>query len=163
MAKKETEVAQGAGVMDSAESKELSVRTPADIMIGLDTDVSGMSLEERANLLERWTVAQANDQIDDSKLGKELTVTGMTVYQKEFIDQETGAIGLASYVAFEFADGTGIRTASSQAVPFALATARLIGYNPVNGKLPHPIKIMIVPQKATTGFIYRFVFKGLAK
>lgn len=137
--------------------------TTNDIVIGENTDVSQLSIEERVSLFQRLTEAQAGIKIDDSLLNKELTATAMTVYQRNYVDQETGEIGLASYVAFELKDGTTFKTASSTAVPFALQVAKFLGYDPVSGKLPHPIKFVIQPQKADMGFKYNFIFKGLAK
>lgn len=134
-----------------------------DMVIGVNTDVSQLSIEQRAELFQRYSEAQASTKIDDGHLNKVLTAVAMTVYQRDFIDQETGEIGLATYVSFTLDNGDSFKTASSQATPFALSVARFLGYDATTGELPYPIKFTIVPQKADTGFKYNFVFKGLAK
>lgn len=137
--------------------------TRSEIMIAADTDVSHLSLEERVELFQRLSEAQASETIPDKFLNVDFKVTNMTVYQRDFVNPDDGNVQLANYVSFTVNDGEMFRTASSQALPFALQTARLIGYDPKTGELPHPIMLHIKPQKAETGFIYRFVFKGLAK
>lgn len=134
-----------------------------DIVIGVNTDVSNMTLDDREQLFIRYSEAQAGVKIEDSLLNREVTATDLTVYQRDFVDQETGEIGLATYVAFVLADGSTFKTASSMALPFATSVARFIGYDPKTGHLPHAIKFLIQPQKVETGFKYNFIFKGLAK
>lgn len=150
-------------VPEQSQAVEKAHDTRLDIIIGGNADYSHLPLNERADLFQRWTEAQANPVPDDSLLNTEIVVVGMTVYQRDFMNPETGQIDLLTYVSFVFENGKGFRTASTQAIPFALQTAKMIGYDVQNGKLPVPIKMQIIPQKAETGFIYRFVFKGLAE
>lgn len=145
-----------------SENKELQVMSAANIVIGASTDVSGLTLEERVELFQRFSEAQASLKIAESHLNKVLHVTDMTLYQRDFIDADTGMPGLATYASFTLKDGETIKTASSQALPFAMSVARFIGYDPKTGHLPHAIKMQIIPVKADEGFKYNFVFKGLA-
>lgn len=133
------------------------------IIISPTMDVSHLDIEERAELLERWTEAQSGVQIDDSLLNKVLTVESMTVYQRDFIDPETGEFKLLTYVAFAIEGGTTFKTGAAAALPFATQTARLLGYDAKTGKTPRKFKIEIKPQKAEQGFKYAFLFKGLIK
>lgn len=149
-----------------AEPKETAVATQGtlstnDMVIGVNTDVSNLSIDERVALFQRVSEAQAGIKVSENLLNRELVATSMTLYQRDFVDQETGEIGLASYVAFVLDDGTTFKTASSQAIPFATQTARFIGYDVKTGTLPYPIKFKIVPQKADEGFKYSFVFAGI--
>lgn len=152
--------------MKNEESTALTNQEAVDvsnITIGVNTDVSSLSIEDRAILLQRWTEARAAEKIDDRLLQGVHTVTGLTVYEVDFLDQETGEIGLATYVAFELADGTQFKSASAYAAGFARAVANILGYDPKSGKLPQPILMQITTSAAPTGRKYNFVFKGLAK
>lgn len=133
------------------------------MVLGSDMDLSSLTIEERAALLERYTAAQAADRIEDDLIDKRLHVVGMTLFQRDFVDTETGEIAQAQYVCFELADGRKIKTASTQAIPFATSVARILGYDPATGELPVPIYMRIKSAKAPQGFIYRFLFEGIAK
>lgn len=132
------------------------------IIISPDADYSSLTLQQRAAILSRVTEAQAAQTLPADWSNVDITITNLTVYRRYYDDQETGEIGLATYVSFTGADGQSFKTSSSQALPFAMQVATLIGYDPETGALPVPILIRVVPQKAPQGFIYRFVFKGLA-
>lgn len=151
--------------MENENSQEV-VTTNAvqqSIEIGVNADVSNLSLEQRALLFQRWTEAQAASKIDDSALNKKLHVIAMTPYTREFVDQDTGFTEMAHYVSFTLHDGAQIRTAASGALSFANACAKLLGYDFETGELPHPIYMLIKPVKAEQGFQYQFIFQGLAK
>jgi len=151
-------------VATNAAETNLAVREDnTSIMISPTMDVSGLSIDEKADLLQRWTEAQSGIRIDDGLLNQELVVESMTVYQRDFIDLETGEARLLTYVAFTLEGGKIFKTGAAAALPFATQTARLLGYDPKTGKTPMPFRIMIASQKAEQGFKYAFLFKGLVK
>ena len=128
-----------------------------DYIIGDGMDLSHLSEDERFDLFLRKSEAQAGIQIDDSLLGVELIATAITPYQREFIDQETGEVKTATYVAFTLDNGEVFKTSSNKAIPFAMDIVRYVGVDPKTGALKKPLHFMIKPKKATTGFEYNYV------
>lgn len=143
----------------------VSVSNPRDLVIGAGQDLLSLSLEERLSLWKRQSEAQASDTLDPKMINTELVATHIHPYSRPVEDQETLETINATYVAFVLDTGEMFKTASSQALPFALEMAKFLGVNRETGQLAYPVKFKITQQKAPggTGMIFRFVFLDIVR
>ena len=149
------------GVYPTSDKAVVVASSNKPVLMPSMEDLSNLTLPERVALFKRKSEAEAADLIPDALIGKDITVISVTPYQREIVDKETGEIFTANYVTFVTDTGAAFRSAASGALSFAMDMARFIGLDANSGNLNNPVVMQIVAQRATQGFIHKFIFKDI--
>ena len=124
--------------------------------------IEHLSDEEIEQMFIRQSEAEAAELAEEELINQELVLVRMTPFNIDFVDKESGELSSGTYVTFELQDGKKFRSASVNAMKFALDTARFIGVNPATGELRRAVVFKITLAKAKQGHMYRFLFKRFA-